>query len=122
MYFFLKFLEAAKEDEVDSFPTPATYQPIKATTIQTTETPMRKFKIETPPNFTAKLKSKTVTAGNSIKFMCTVTGIPNPKVTWYRDNRDVTKESRYLIRVRFLDNVYVYYILTRSKVKGYVTF
>jgi hypothetical protein len=54
--------------------------------------------------------------------MCTVTGIPNPKVTWYRDNRDVTKESRYLIRVRFLDNVYVYCIVTRSKVKGYVTF
>lgn len=118
MYFFLNFLEASKEDEVDSFPTPATYQPMKATTVQTTETPMRKFKIETPPNFTAKLKSKTVTAGNSVKFMCTVTGIPNPKVTWYRDNRDVTKESRYLIRVRFLDNVYVYYILTgqRSKV------
>jgi hypothetical protein len=39
MYFFLKLLEAAKEDEVDSFPTPATYQPIKATAVQTTETP-----------------------------------------------------------------------------------
>ena len=94
------FLEAPKEDEVDfSFPTPATYEPIRPTTAETTETPIRRFKIETPPSFTAKLKDKTVSAGKSVTFSCTVTGIPNPKITWYRDDRDVTHETRYNIRV-----------------------
>jgi hypothetical protein len=48
--------------------------------------------------------------------MCTVTGIPNPKVTWYRDNRDVTKESRYLIRVNTFSFNFIYFLIRkRSK-------
>ncbi|CAG2187953.1 Myosin light chain kinase, smooth muscle,Myosin light chain kinase family member 4,Death-associated protein kinase 2,Myosin light chain kinase 3,Death-associated protein kinase 1,Death-associated protein kinase 3,Myosin light chain kinase 2, skeletal/cardiac muscle [Mytilus edulis] len=97
----LRVQKAPKEDELDSFQSPSTYQPIKPVTAETTETPMRRFKIETPPNFTAKLKDKTVSVGNSVTFTCTVTGIPNPKVTWYRDDRDVTKESRYLVRNKY---------------------
>lgn len=100
-YSFTHFyiIVASKEDETDSFPLPATFQPIRPTIADTTEAPVRRFKIETEPNFTAKLRDKTIPVGKSMTFTCTVTGIPNPKITWYRDGRDVTKESRYIVRV-----------------------
>ena len=57
------------------------------------------FKIETKPNFTATLKDKSVTEGGHIKFLCSVTGIPAPRVSWERNGRDITNDSRYIICV-----------------------
>ncbi|XP_069108405.1 myosin light chain kinase, smooth muscle-like isoform X3 [Argopecten irradians] len=55
------------------------------------------FKIETEPNFTATLKDKSATVGTHVKMLCSITGIPAPRVIMYHNDRDVTGDDHYMI-------------------------
>lgn len=39
-----------------------------------------------PPVFTTKIEPVLVKHGNKVTYTCTFTGIPIPKITWYREN------------------------------------
>ena len=53
--------------------------------------------IETPPAMQIRLNSHSVPAGMSTKFMCSVTGKPAPKITWFHNGDEVRPSSKYEI-------------------------
>ncbi|TKR69840.1 hypothetical protein L596_021941 [Steinernema carpocapsae] len=49
------------------------------------------------PVFTISLKDKTAMAGETVNLKCTVTGIPDPQITWLKDNEVInTTRKRQL--------------------------
>jgi hypothetical protein len=54
---------------------------------------------ETAPQFTTKLQSKRVRAGDMVRLNCSVAGNPDPEVTWYRGNQQIYDNERYCINV-----------------------
>nr|XP_006823010.1 PREDICTED: uncharacterized protein LOC100378837 [Saccoglossus kowalevskii] len=51
----------------------------------------------TPPELTMKLQSLVVEKRKTAKFMCGVTGIPKPVVTWFFGGKKLINEGRYRI-------------------------
>ena len=51
------------------------------------------------PNFTAKLKNKRAPEGTSVRLNCSVTGVPEPEIHWFKDGREIFDGSYYTIRV-----------------------
>uniref|UniRef100_A0A8C6YMV6 Immunoglobulin like and fibronectin type III domain containing 1 n=1 Tax=Nothoprocta perdicaria TaxID=30464 RepID=A0A8C6YMV6_NOTPE len=51
-----------------------------------------------PPRFLVQLKPHTVTIGTECQMSCAVTGHPQPKITWYKDGRDLSKDPTYLCK------------------------
>ncbi|NXD13479.1 IGFN1 protein, partial [Nothocercus nigrocapillus] len=49
-----------------------------------------------PPRFLVQLKPRVVTVGTECQMSCAVTGYPQPKITWYKDGRDLSKDPTYL--------------------------
>ncbi|XP_025919577.1 immunoglobulin-like and fibronectin type III domain-containing protein 1 [Apteryx rowi] len=49
-----------------------------------------------PPRFLVQLKPHVVTTGTECHMSCAVAGHPPPKITWYKDGRDVSKDPTYL--------------------------
>lgn len=64
------------------------------------DAPIMKYKVEEAPNFTAKLRDKTVPEFSHVRFMCSVTGLPAPKITWQKDGKDITSNTNFFISVR----------------------
>nr|XP_022325334.1 titin-like isoform X5 [Crassostrea virginica] len=50
-----------------------------------------------PPTFIKKIENTYSPEGKNAKFECKVMGIPEPNVTWYKDNKPLTPGSRYWI-------------------------
>ncbi|NWT44335.1 IGFN1 protein, partial [Chroicocephalus maculipennis] len=48
-----------------------------------------------PPRFLVPLKPHVVTTGSECHMSCAVGGHPPPKVTWYKDNRDLSSDPSY---------------------------
>ena len=51
------------------------------------------------PIFTSRLRPQRVTVGHSVRFTCSVSGIPDPEVTWYRGNRELDDSGRFIATV-----------------------
>lgn len=64
------------------------------------DAPIMKYKVEEAPNFTAKLRDKTVPEFSHVRFMCSVTGLPAPRITWQKDGKDITSNTNFFISVR----------------------
>ncbi|OXB72291.1 UNVERIFIED_CONTAM: hypothetical protein H355_003824 [Colinus virginianus] len=48
-----------------------------------------------PPRFLVPLKPHVVTTGSECRMSCAVGGHPPPKITWYKDGRDLTNNPSY---------------------------
>ncbi|NXJ32964.1 IGFN1 protein, partial [Ciconia maguari] len=48
-----------------------------------------------PPRFLAPLKPHVVTTGSECHMTCAVGGHPPPKITWYKDSRDLSNDPTY---------------------------
>ncbi|NWV01016.1 IGFN1 protein, partial [Upupa epops] len=48
-----------------------------------------------PPRFTVPLKPHVVITGSECRMSCAVGGHPPPKITWYKDNRDLSNDPTY---------------------------
>ncbi|NXF22101.1 IGFN1 protein, partial [Rhodinocichla rosea] len=48
-----------------------------------------------PPRFLVPLKCHVVVTGSECHMSCAVGGHPPPKVTWYKDNRDLSRDPSY---------------------------
>lgn len=64
------------------------------------DAPTMKYRVEEAPNFTAKLRDKTVPEFSHVRFMCSVTGLPAPRITWQKDGKDITNNTNFFISVR----------------------
>ena len=61
--------------------------------------PKPKLGFDKAPDFTAKLQDKSVVAGNKLRLMCSVTGLPSPKISWFKDGHQIVSGEPYLITV-----------------------
>ncbi|XP_064894663.1 immunoglobulin-like and fibronectin type III domain-containing protein 1 isoform X1 [Columba livia] len=48
-----------------------------------------------PPRFLVPLKPHVVTTGSECRMSCAVGGCPPPKITWYKDSRDLSNDPTY---------------------------
>ncbi|XP_050767356.1 immunoglobulin-like and fibronectin type III domain-containing protein 1 [Gymnogyps californianus] len=48
-----------------------------------------------PPRFLVRLKPHVVTTGSECHMSCAVGGHPPPKITWYKDSRDLSNDPTY---------------------------
>ncbi|NXI34714.1 IGFN1 protein, partial [Galbula dea] len=48
-----------------------------------------------PPRILVPLKPHVVTTGSDCHMSCAVGGYPAPKITWYKDNRDLSNDAAY---------------------------
>ncbi|KAF1540886.1 Immunoglobulin-like and fibronectin type III domain-containing protein 1, partial [Eudyptula minor] len=48
-----------------------------------------------PPRFLVPLKPHVVTTGSECRMSCAVGGHPPPKITWYKDNSDLSNDRTY---------------------------
>ncbi|KAJ7427986.1 immunoglobulin-like and fibronectin type III domain-containing protein 1 [Willisornis vidua] len=48
-----------------------------------------------PPRFLVPLKPHVVVTGSECHMSCAVGGYPPPKITWYKDSRDLSKDPSY---------------------------
>lgn len=48
-----------------------------------------------PPRFLVPLKSHVVVTGSECRMSCAVGGHPSPKITWYKDSRDLSRDPNY---------------------------
>ncbi|NXI84822.1 IGFN1 protein, partial [Rhipidura dahli] len=48
-----------------------------------------------PPRFLVPLKPHVVVTGSECHMSCAVGGHPRPKITWYKDNRDLSRDPNY---------------------------
>jgi len=48
-----------------------------------------------PPRFLVPLKPHVVTTGSECRMSCAVGGHPPPKVTWYKDGKDLSNNPSY---------------------------
>ena len=58
-----------------------------------------KLGFDKAPDFTARLQDKSVVEGNRLRLMCSVTGLPSPKISWFKDGRQIVSGEPYLITV-----------------------
>lgn len=54
-------------------------------------------KSENAPEFVSSLETQTVTVGETAALECRVQGQPQPKVTWYKDDKEVKPDKRHII-------------------------
>ncbi|XP_056268541.1 myosin-binding protein C, cardiac-type [Pseudoliparis swirei] len=47
------------------------------------------------PKFTHPLVNRSIVAGYTTTLSCSVSGIPKPKVTWYKNKMDISSEAKY---------------------------
>uniref|UniRef100_A0A3Q2XQ63 Myosin-binding protein C, cardiac-type n=1 Tax=Hippocampus comes TaxID=109280 RepID=A0A3Q2XQ63_HIPCM len=47
------------------------------------------------PKFTHPLVNRSVIAGYNATLSCSVSGVPKPRVTWYKNKMDITHEAKY---------------------------
>nr|XP_046264947.1 obscurin isoform X18 [Scatophagus argus] len=50
-----------------------------------------------PPDFDEILANCTAELGQTVKLACKATGVPKPKVTWYKDGRTVEADPHHII-------------------------
>ncbi|XP_014728098.1 PREDICTED: immunoglobulin-like and fibronectin type III domain-containing protein 1, partial [Sturnus vulgaris] len=48
-----------------------------------------------PPRFLVPLRSHVVVTGSECHMSCAVGGHPSPKITWYKDSRDLSRDPNY---------------------------
>ncbi|NXL03722.1 IGFN1 protein, partial [Mesembrinibis cayennensis] len=54
-----------------------------------------------PPRFLVPLKPHVVTTGSECHMSCAVGGHPPPKITWYKDSRDLSNDPNYFCTNNF---------------------
>ncbi|KAH9498297.1 hypothetical protein Btru_006474 [Bulinus truncatus] len=62
------------------------------------EGPVKKYQLHVPPDFTAKLKNKTAPEGSTVRLNCSVTGIPEPSIRWFKDGQEIFDGHDYTMR------------------------
>ncbi|KAH9498301.1 hypothetical protein Btru_006486 [Bulinus truncatus] len=62
------------------------------------EGPVKKYQLHVSPDFTAKLKNKTVPEGSTVRLNCSVTGIPEPSIRWFKDGQEIFDGHDYTMR------------------------
>ena len=62
----------------------------------------RKKRFDTAPSFTSTLRPKRCHIGGTVKFNCSISGLPMPDVQWFRGSRVVTPGGRFTITVSAL--------------------
>ncbi|ESO99755.1 hypothetical protein LOTGIDRAFT_173543 [Lottia gigantea] len=62
------------------------------------DAPMMKYKFQTPPDFTVQLRNKSVPEGSYVKLSCSVLGIPEPSIRWFKHGEEITKDKHYSVR------------------------
>ena len=50
-----------------------------------------------PPDFIKNLKSVDVLEGTPSTLECTVTGIPSPTISWFKDDQNIDNDANYII-------------------------
>lgn len=45
-----------------------------------------------PPRFSSMLEPQTIIEGKPLELKCTLTGYPQPEITWFRNNRPFPEE------------------------------
>ncbi|XP_069046805.1 alpha-protein kinase 3 [Lepisosteus oculatus] len=63
------------------------YKPLRSTFCSI----MAQLTEETQPTFETTLKSKAVSEDCNVKFSCTVSGYPEPQLTWYKDDAEMDR-------------------------------
>jgi hypothetical protein len=51
--------------------------------------------VDHSPLFTFPLRNRLIQEGVGVKLIACVTARPTPKITWYKDNRNITNDDRY---------------------------
>lgn len=64
--------------------------------------PQVKYDYAIAPEFTGRLVNKTLTEGRRAKLMCSITGVPHPEISWYKDGHALKDGLKYSIMVRFI--------------------
>ena len=59
----------------------------------------RRKRLDTAPQFTAKLRSKRVEEGSTVRFNCSVSGLPLPQAIWFKGNNIVNQGGRVSMTV-----------------------
>jgi titin len=57
----------------------------------------RKKRYDSAPTFTAKLRPKRCAEGLTVRFNCSVSGLPMPDVAWFHGNKMIAEGGRYNI-------------------------
>jgi len=55
---------------------------------------------DSAPHFIQQLRPTSVRVGDCCRFTCSLTGEPEPTVTWYRDGKQLTHTERFCLQVR----------------------
>jgi titin len=58
----------------------------------------RRTRSEVAPDFTSTLKSKRAPEGTTVRLNCSVTGIPEPLVRWFKDGQEIFDNKTYTMR------------------------
>lgn len=96
--------EAQVEETAYSFPRPPVYESVIGKMAEPRA--MKEVKHTVAPNFTGMLRDKAVPVGAHVKLLCSVTGIPEPRIVWYKDGNEIT-DDHYVVTVsRFNGNHY----------------
>ena len=65
----------------------------------------RKRTYDSVPHFTAKLRNKQCILGQTIKFNCSVSGLPFPDISWFKGNRQIHEGGRFKFSVSLTKRV-----------------
>jgi len=63
--------------------------PLEKGHVKTGRTSSSKSRYSCMPEFTTKLKTKTVPADSTVKLTCSVSGVPEPDIQWYRNGEKI---------------------------------
>jgi hypothetical protein len=59
----------------------------------------RKKRLDATPQFMSKLRPKRCSVGQTIRFNCSVQGLPLPDVIWFKGTRSIDDGGKYRISV-----------------------
>lgn len=62
----------------------------------------RRKRFDSAPTFTSKLRPKRCSVGGTVRFNCSVSGLPMPDVQWFKGSRVITDGGRFHITVSYI--------------------
>uniref|UniRef100_A0A8B9HXU1 Immunoglobulin like and fibronectin type III domain containing 1, tandem duplicate 1 n=1 Tax=Anser brachyrhynchus TaxID=132585 RepID=A0A8B9HXU1_9AVES len=91
------YFRVVAKNELGSSGPSETVQPwrIKKTKVHIRPQKYRGVNQNQPPRFLVPLKPHVVTTGSECRMSCAVAGHPPPKITWYKNSRDLSSDPAY---------------------------